>query len=75
MRVLEPSAGTGNLLAAIGSGPDTVAVEINPQLAEALAWCGVSGLSVSQGDFLKMNGELGEFDWVVMTRSAAPPVG
>ena len=31
MRVLEPSAGTGNLLAAIGSGLDTVAVEINPR--------------------------------------------
>jgi protein-L-isoaspartate O-methyltransferase len=66
MRVLEPSAGTGNLLAAIGSGPDVVAVEINPQLAEALARCGVAGVTVRQGDFLEMKGELGEFDRVVM---------
>ncbi len=28
-QVLEPSAGTGNILRAIGSGPDKVAVELN----------------------------------------------
>jgi protein-L-isoaspartate O-methyltransferase len=65
-RVLEPSAGTGNLLRAIGDGPDKVAVEINPQLVEALSRCGVSGLSVRQGDFLEMDSGLGEFDRVVM---------
>jgi protein-L-isoaspartate O-methyltransferase len=65
-RELEPSAGTGNLLAAIGDAPEKVAVEINPQLVEMLARCGVSGVSVRQGDFLEMNDELGEFDRVVM---------
>lgn len=65
-RVLEPSAGTGNILRAIGNQPDKVAVEINPRLVEKLAVCGVSGLWIHQGDFLSMNGDLGTFDRVVM---------
>jgi len=65
-RVLEPSAGTGNLLRAIGNGPDKVAVELNSSLVERLAVCGVSGLHIHQGDFLQCNGDLGKFDRVLM---------
>lgn len=66
MLVLEPSAGTGNILKAIGNEPDKVAVEINPSLVQALARCGVSGLRVREGDFLQQNGNLGKFDRVLM---------
>lgn len=65
-RVLEPSAGTGNILRAIGPGPDKVAVEINPQLVEQLAKAGISGLHIHQADFLACNGNLGMFDRIVM---------
>jgi hypothetical protein len=65
-RVLEPSAGTGNLLKAIGDAPDKVAVEINGDLVRALTHCGVSGLHIHHEDFLKCNGNLGLFDRVVM---------
>jgi SAM-dependent methyltransferase len=64
--VLEPSAGTGNILRAIGNAPDKVAVEVSPQLVEMLARCGVSGLRVLQADFLECNGDLGKFDRIVM---------
>ncbi len=65
-RVLEPSAGTGALIAAIGKAPDKFAVEINPDLVEHLARAGFSGLHVHQGDFLGFNGALGKFDRVIM---------
>lgn len=65
-RVLEPSAGTGNLLKAIGPSPDKVAVEINPGLVELLGRAGFSGLHIHQGDFLECNGEIGTFDRIVM---------
>ncbi|MDX9789011.1 MAG: DUF3560 domain-containing protein [Desulfobacterales bacterium] len=66
-RVLEPSAGTGNLLKAIGSAPEKVAVEINHAAVEALARCGVSGLHIVHDDFLKCTPEtLGRFDRVIM---------
>jgi SAM-dependent methyltransferase len=71
-RVLEPSAGTGNILKAIGDGPDKVAVEINYDLVRMLASCGVSGLRVVHGDFLEwtsgdcQGGLGGLFDRVVM---------
>ncbi|PYQ57641.1 MAG: SAM-dependent methyltransferase [Acidobacteria bacterium] len=65
-RALEPSAGTGNLLKAIGPSPDKVAVEINPGLVELLARAGFSGLHIHQGDFLECNGEIGAFDRIVM---------
>ena len=65
-RVLEPSAGTGNLLRAIGPGPDKVAVEINQQLLKPLAMS-ESGLRVYSGDFLEEQPDvLGQFDRVVM---------
>jgi 16S rRNA G1207 methylase RsmC len=63
-RVLEPSAGTGSLLKVLPDTP-TVAVEINGQLAEALQRR-FSGVSIHHADFLTLNGELGEFDRVVM---------
>ncbi len=65
-RVLEPSAGTGNILRAIGDGPDKVAVELNLACVRRLAACGVSGLKIHEGDFLDCNGELGTFDRVLM---------
>lgn len=71
-RVLEPSAGTGNILRAIGDGPDKVAVEINAALVQRLAVCGVSGLKVVQADFLECNGELGQFDRIIMNPPFAP---
>lgn len=65
-RVLEPSAGTGNILRAIGSSPDKVAVEINPRLVELLARAGASGVRVHEADFLQCNGDLGTFDRILM---------
>ncbi len=63
-RVLEPSAGTGSLLDALPETP-TVALEINGQLAEALQRR-FTGVVVHRADFLTLNGELGQFDRIVM---------
>lgn len=65
-RVLEPSAGTGNLLKAIGPAPDKVAVEINGELVDALARGADSGTHIHRADFLLCNGALGQFDRIVM---------
>lgn len=65
-RVLEPSAGTGRILKAIGPGPDKVAVEISPALVEGLTRAGLSGVRIHQADFLQCNGDLGTFDRVLM---------
>ena len=75
-RVLEPSAGTGNILRAIGNAPDKVAVEINRGLTEILARAGVSGLRIHEGDFLAckpgepkdwlLDDDLGKFDRILM---------
>lgn len=77
-RILEPSAGTGNLVAAIrevakrhGSTLyELVAVEINNSLAESMKQrrnveCG-NDFSVLCADFLTCNGDLGKFDRIVM---------
>lgn len=58
-RVLEPSAGTGRLLAALPPGCDVTAVEINPTLARQIgARC---------ADFLSLTPDaLGRFDHIVM---------
>jgi protein-L-isoaspartate O-methyltransferase len=73
-RILEPSAGTGNLLSAILSiDPDpeppvfggVVAVEINGALAERLA-NEFPLTNVRCADFLLCNGNLGKFDRIVM---------
>ncbi len=72
-RVLEPSAGTGNLLGAMGGqmfahNPErgaVVAVEINPRLAERLKTEFPLTTTHAQ-DFLTCNGNLGTFDRIVM---------
>lgn len=61
--VLEPSAGTGALLAALPRGVITTAVEINHELAH-----GLNADRVVCCDFLECT-ELGLFDWVL----ANPP--
>jgi phospholipid N-methyltransferase len=66
MSVLEPSAGTGNLADAVmqHSKPGSLClVELNSQLCALLA---SKGYSVVQGDFLEQNGDIGQFDRVVM---------
>jgi len=71
-RILEPSAGTGNLIKAIEATQtrtDIVAVELNYNLVQLLKtgngnqW-GID--EVVQGDFLDQNGNLGTFDRVLM---------
>lgn len=65
-RILEPSAGTGALLAAIdaaGGGSTTVAVELDRALAEALA---TRYRDVRAADFLEEAANLGQFDRIVM---------
>jgi len=64
MRVLEPSAGTGNILKAIIPSADKVAVEINPEFIPKLELCG-SGIHVYEGDFLSYNWP-DKFDRVIM---------
>lgn len=66
-RVLEPSAGTGNLLTAVlecGTGAELVAVEINFDLAKRLRAYGHN--DVRTADFLACNGDLGTFDRILM---------
>jgi protein-L-isoaspartate O-methyltransferase len=71
--VLEPSAGSGSLLGAMGGrmfghNPergDVVAVELHPQLAKALA-SRYPLTRVMEGDFLVIAEELGRFDRIVM---------
>lgn len=78
-RVLEPSAGTGNLVRAIvdsASGFDcvrVVAVEVNATLADRLRtqrqlmlYANESNYDIRQADFLTCNGDLGKFDRVLM---------
>lgn len=69
-RVLEPSAGTGNLLRAINEGPGrnaiVTAIEINHDLCNVLR-VSVPDATVIQADFLECEGDkLGRFDKVVM---------
>lgn len=63
-KVLEPSAGTGNLVqAALSHGifrDDIVAVEIDPRKAKTL------NCKTICADFLTCNGDLGKFDRVLM---------
>lgn len=63
-RVLEPSAGMGNLAKlAREAGAHVVCVEINGHLAERLS---ADGFECIRGDFMERNGDLGTFDAVVM---------
>lgn len=71
-RILEPSAGTGNIVRAIqeankspmAASCEVHAVEINPRLADGLR--PLLGDDLRCGDFLSFNGELGKFDKIVM---------
>lgn len=78
-RVLEPSAGTGNIVRAIFNGftgadnGRVVAVEINASLVEGLrqqqrltVGANDATFDIRQGDFLACNGDLGKFDAVIM---------
>lgn len=67
-RILEPSAGTGNLLEAIektGKAVELVAVEINLALADHLR-ARFAKVAVQCCDFLKQNGNFGKFDRILM---------
>jgi predicted RNA methylase len=62
--VLEPSAGTGNLIeAAQARGGDVTAIEINAGLARALA---SKSEKTRCADFLECGPELGKFDRIIM---------
>jgi phospholipid N-methyltransferase len=65
MTVLEPSAGTGALLDAIGTHAGVTAVEINHTLAESLR-LRYPLHDVRGDDFLTLGDELGQFDRIVM---------
>jgi protein-L-isoaspartate O-methyltransferase len=72
-RILEPSAGTGNLIAAIAAAEPTArvtAVEINTQLADALSAryrVRPAGWEILTDDFLDLTPlDLGRFDRIVM---------
>lgn len=64
-RVLEPSAGTGTILKAIGPGPSKVAVEIHWGMVDKLLdECReLSGLRVMHGDFLRCKPEPSKGGW------------
>jgi protein-L-isoaspartate O-methyltransferase len=70
-RILEPSAGTGNLIRAMGEqmlgevSGEVVAVEINQQLAVQLRQL-FPMTDVRCADFLTCNGDLGKFDRIIM---------
>lgn len=71
-RILEPSAGTGNLIKAIEATEtrtDIIAVELNNILAQLLRDGNGHGWGIDeivQGDFLDQNGNLGKFDRIIM---------
>jgi 16S rRNA G1207 methylase RsmC len=65
MTVLEPSAGTGALLDAIGPHENVTAVEINHALAEVLR-TRYPLCDVRCADFLTLGDELRQFDRIVM---------
>lgn len=70
-RVLEPSAGTGNLVDEIlrRGACEVVAIEANPTVGQALRARFTETdprLSVCVRDFMTVNGELGRFDRIVM---------
>ncbi len=69
-RVLEPSAGTGNLITAIYRNNNTnnitvQAVEINQGLADTMAKRFPTA-KIYHGDFLELNGDLGLFEKIIM---------
>lgn len=68
-RVLEPSAGKGDILAAVGRvriDCKAVAVEINHSLSEHLKATFIVNVETRCADFLSCNGDLGTFDRILM---------
>ncbi len=70
-RVLEPSAGTGNIIRALRmkSSGKIVAVEINKDLVRGLTqalFAQDANFAVQHADFLLCNGDLGTFDRILM---------
>lgn len=70
MRVLEPSAGTGALLGAMGGGHNlefgsVYAVEIDARLADRLR-SEFPQVIVDNANFLECNGDIGQFDRILM---------
>jgi len=71
-RILEPSAGTGNIVSALLRNyhlAEVMIVELAPALAEQLCsnyGRGHCNCRVKQGDFLLCNGDLGVFDKIIM---------
>lgn len=63
-RILEPSAGTGNILAELPGDTVRVAVEINSELAGRTILHQMADVHCK--DFLTCNGELGKFDRIIM---------
>ena len=65
-KVLEPSAGTGNIVKAIINkrGVELTCVEINTELCKILKH-DLSGNVINE-DFLSLNGNLGTFDRIIM---------
>jgi protein-L-isoaspartate O-methyltransferase len=72
-RVLEPSAGTGRLVDALDAVPDVtvVAVEVSNTLSDNLRIRSQTRTDVRCADFLLSDGDLGQFDRIVMN----PPFG
>lgn len=69
LRILEPSAGLGDILKRLRDCDDKVAVELNPEVFLQLAYrCVRSGTHYYEGDFLNMTpAELGgPFDRILM---------
>jgi protein-L-isoaspartate O-methyltransferase len=67
--VLEPSAGTGRLIEAVAAVCRDIAlttVEINQALHDRLSVRWMAGANHVRADFLECNGELGQFDRIVM---------
>lgn len=68
-RILEPSAGTGNILKAVGhsrTNCKAVAVEINSNLARQLKNTFFANIEIVNTDFLSCTENLGQFDKVIM---------
>ena len=63
--VLEPSAGTGNLITQMPEGQDITGIEMSWNIFKVLKNRDLPAHLI-QGDFLEMNGELGQFDRIVM---------
>lgn len=68
-RILEPSAGTGRIVDALGGADSShhiVAIELNVALADSLARRYAPRVEVIQADFLELSAGIGEFSACIM---------